>query len=195
MLNDDDRTHGRIVSIDPGSTTLGVAIIDYHPFTMEIVKSFSFTLNVGRMPLNTDTIEKHSDRYARIFMLMDLLVEIFIRYSPNHIVSESPFLKKRFPLAFAVLTEVVLCIRMAVKRYDAAMRLDMVEPSKAKAAVGAVITKGKEQKEPVRLALLAKLKELCFDRELSDTDFELLDEHSIDAIAVGYCKLEQLRTQ
>lgn len=195
MLNDDDRTFCRIVSIDPGSTTLGVAVIDYHPVTMEIVKSFSFTLNVGRMPLNTDTIEKHSDRYARIFKLMELLVEIFIKYSPNHIVSEAPFLKKRFPLAFAVLTEVVLCIRMAVKQYDAACKLDMVEPSKAKAAVGAIVTKGKEQKEPVRVALLAKIDELCFDANLSDTVFELLDEHSIDAIAVGYCKLEQLRAQ
>lgn len=195
MLNDDDRTHCRIVSIDPGSTTLGVAVIDYDPMTMKIVKTFSFTLNVGRMPLNTDTIEKHSDRYARIFMLMDLLVEIFIRYSPNHIVSEAPFLKKRFPLAFAVLTEVVLCIRMAVKRYDSAIRLDMVEPSKAKAAVGAIVTKGKEQKEPVRAALMLMLDDLCFDPELSDTVFELLDEHSIDAIAVGYCKLEQLRMQ
>ncbi len=185
----------RIIGIDPGSTTLGVTVIEYDIRTMSIVRTYSWTLNAGRLKLNELDIETHSERHARIFMLSELLYTTFVKYRPNFIITESPFLKKRFPLAFAVLTEVVYAIRLAVYRYDPFIPLDLVDPPTAKKAVGAKTVKGGNQKEPVHAALKLLQDTLHYDETLSTVTFNNLDEHSIDSMAVSYYKWKTLAEQ
>lgn len=184
----DERHCGRIVGIDPGSTTLGIAVIEYHLKTLEIVKSYCWTINAGRLDLNKNDVEEHNERYARIFKLSDVLYEKFRKLLPNFIISESPFMKKRFPLAFAVLTEVVFGIRVAVRRYDKTVKLELVDPMTAKKSVGAIVKKGGDQKTPVHDALRKLLPTLFFDESRSSYPFEELDEHSVDAFAIAYHK-------
>lgn len=184
----DERHYGRIIGIDPGSTTLGVSVIEYDIKTLAIVKTYSTTLNASKVPLNKHDVESHSDRYARIFKLSEMLLELFLKLRPNFIITESPFLKKRFPLTFAVLTEVVFAIRIAVKRYDPLQKLELVDPPTAKKAVGAKTVKGGDQKSPVHDALRLLLAILFFDPNRSIASFEELDEHSIDSMAVAYYK-------
>lgn len=183
------------MGIDPGSTTLGVTIIEYDVITLEITKTYSHTLNAGRIPLNENDVALNNERYARIFLLANILYELFREYGPNFVVSESPFLKRRFPLAFAVLTEVVFAIRMALHRYDPTIKLELVDPPTAKKAVGAIITKGKEQKNPVRDALIKLLPDLNYDPTHYEQEFLCLDEHSIDSIAIAYWKWVTLTTE
>ncbi|EKD22653.1 MAG: hypothetical protein ACD_84C00020G0001, partial [uncultured bacterium] len=79
-------------------------------------------------------------------------------------------------------------IRRAVMHYDIWTSLDFVDPPTVKKAVGA---HGKSQKYDVRKKVLA-LKELCYNGEIP---IELLDEHSIDALAVAYHRLIILRAR
>lgn len=195
MVSSDDYNDDyicRIIGIDPGSTTLGMTVLEYDCRTMKIVKTYSWTLNAGRLNLSELDTMMHSERYARIFELADILYEFFVKILPNSIITESPFLKKRFPLPFAVLTEVVFAVRLAVRRYDPSISLDLVDPPSAKKAVGAKTVKGGNQKEPVHAALRLLLDSLHFDETLSASTFNDLDEHSIDSMAVAYYKWNSL---
>lgn len=180
---------GRIIGIDPGSTTLGVSIIEYDVRTLKILRTCAYTLNASKMRLNELDIENHSDRYARIYELGDALYDLFVAAAPNFIISESPFLSRRMPTTFAVLTEVVFAIRYAVRKYDPTIKLDLVDPPSAKMAVGA---SGKAKKDQVHAALKKIEAEICFDEANSAFAFNLLDEHSVDAIAIGYYKWKKL---
>lgn len=188
---------GRIVGIDPGSTTLGCAMIEYDVRTFEILRTCAYTFNADKMKLDQLAVLNHSERFARIWDLSDALYEVFRDLQPTHIISESPFLKRKFPQAFAVLTEVVFGVRMAVRKYDPTMPLDLVDPPTAKMAVGAN-PKGKkgasqaEKKKEVHTALAKLLPELVFDSDNSVAAFEDLDEHSVDSIAIAYSKWKQL---
>lgn len=180
---------GRIIGIDPGSTTLGCTLLEYDVRTMEIIRLCAYTFNADKMRLDDLTTINHSERYARIFKLVDTLYDVFMKVRPNYIISESPFLKRRFPQAFAVLTEVVLSVRMAVRRYDPTMSLDLVDPPTAKMAVGAT---GKANKEEVHAALKKLLPTLHFDESKSAASFAELDEHSTDGAAIAYYKWKRL---
>lgn len=180
---------GRIVGIDPGSTTLGCALIEYDVRTLEILRTCTYTFNAAKMRLDDLVTLNYSERFARIFALEDALLGVFLDVRPNYIASESPFLKRRFPQAFAVLTEVVYAIRMAVRRYDPVMTLDLVDPPTAKIAVGST---GKGTKEQVHAALKKLLPVLHFDEAHSACRFEDLDEHSTDSMAIAYWRWTKL---
>ncbi|BAW19060.1 putative crossover junction endodeoxyribonuclease RuvC [Ralstonia phage RP31] len=182
---------GRIVGIDPGSTTLGCTLLEYDVRTMEILRLCAYTFNADKMRLDDLTVLNHSERYARIIELSEALYNVFLNVRPNFIISESPFLKRRFPQAFAVLTEVVFGIRMAVRKYDPTMQLDLVDPPTAKKAVGIVGKEDMKSKTKVH-ECLKKLILPKFDAAHSAAEFAELDEHSTDSGAIAYYKWKKL---
>ncbi len=182
---------GRIVGIDPGSTTLGCAVIEYDVRTLEILRTCTYTFNAGKMRLDDLAVLNHSERYARIYELEDALFDVFMDLSPNYIACESPFLKRRFPQAFGVLTEVVYAIRMAVRRYDPTMTLDLVDPPTAKKAVGVVRREDMSSKTKVH-ELVKEILYDKFDEAHSAEAFKDLDEHSTDSMAIAYWRWKRL---
>lgn len=187
--NDPDRQVGRIVGIDPGSTTLGFSILEYDLHTFEIVRCYASTINAGKMKLNELDIANHSERYARIYGLMDVLYERFVELQPTFVISESPFMAMRRPQAYGALVEVVFAIRSALRRYDPTMHLDLVDPPSAKNAIGAP---GNAKKEQVHVCLKKLLPTLHFDEVLSSRAFDDLDEHSVDGLAIAYSRWKKL---
>jgi Holliday junction resolvasome RuvABC endonuclease subunit len=183
---------GRIVGIDPGSTTLGCALIEYDVRTLAILRTCAYTFNADKMRLDDLASLNHSERFARIFALQQALYSVFLDLRPNIVISESPFLKRRFPTAFGVLTEVVFAIRMAVRQYDPTMQLDLIDPPSAKMATGAT---GKAKKDEVHAALKKLLAGLHFDPSYSAMPFNELDEHSVDAIAIAYSMWKKLTAE
>lgn len=186
---DSEQQVGRIVGIDPGSTTLGFAVLEYDLRTFEIVRTYARTFNAGKMKLNALDIANHSERYARIYELTDTLYDAFVELMPNFVISESPFMAMRRPQAYGALVEVVFAIRSALRKYDPTMSLDLIDPPSAKNAVGAA---GNAKKEQVHIAMKKLLPTLHFDESLSGASFDELDEHSVDGSAIAYSRWKKL---
>ncbi|MBW6072792.1 hypothetical protein KZ856_38130, partial [Pseudomonas aeruginosa] len=101
------------------------------------------------------------------------------------VIVESNYLG-RFATSFAALVECVAVIRSALFEYDPFIPLYMVDPTTVKTNVGMKKIKGTD-KEDVRRALVSRP-----DVVWGDVDHNQLDEHSIDAVAIGYYFLTQL---
>lgn len=176
----DDNTLVSVVGIDPGSDTMGVGIITFDIFSHVIESCEAYTFAGMKLPGSEWATEIASERIQRIGAHEANLVKIFRKVRPLAIASEAPFINKRFPQAGLVLTEVISAIRAAVRAYDQWRPLYMVEPSKAKNAVGA---SGGADKDKVKAAMLL-LPELV---NTALTPIVDLDEHSVDGLAVAMC--------
>lgn len=172
-----DEPH-RLLSIDPGTATMGITLWEWDVGSKlyRIVDCFTFEAK-DNDPLYDSTGETHGKRIARLIHLGDLLLNVLREFKPHAVICESPFLG-RFPQAFAGLIECIVTIRNALFRYDPFLPLYQVDPPSAKKATGMTFTK-KSTKEDVKTAL-QKRTDLVWD-----VDIDELDEHSIDAVAVG----------
>lgn len=182
-----------VVGIDPGSDTLGVGFLTFNVQTLEIVSTQALTLNGTRNGRGSFATQIHGDRMGRINSHKWELSRIFTAASPVSIACESPFMSRRMPAAFGALTEVVCAVREAAMLYDAWKPLVMIDPPTVKRAVGVSgKTGGPEGKKLMLQALLVMEQALHYD---GDVPMRLLDEHSIDALAVAYCHYNQLLEQ
>ena len=170
-----------IIGIDPGTVHLGVSVISIDAETREISGSIAFTIDASKLNKNSSwLIDTYGDRFSRIDFLTTELLDIFISYNPLIICAESPFFGLRHPSAFQALTEVICAIRNTVYKFDPWRTLRLVSPSEVKQAVFA---KGNATKITVKDSIRELLTELKYTGNIP---FDSLDEHSIDALAIGY---------
>lgn len=174
----------RTVAIDPGSNTLGYAILDLNLSTGEIALMGADTLvGVKMARSHPDFAETHGDRATRLHCHEEFLKALLDDCRPNAVISEAPYMG-RFPQAFMALIECLGAIRRAVISYDPYMPMETVDPPTAKKAVGAPGKGG--GKDIVREKVLA-LPTLI---NATGRPLTVLDEHAIDAVAVGYYKVK-----
>lgn len=170
-----------VIATDPGSQTLGLAVLSFDVETLDIIKTRAQTFTGDKLPyINQWTAAVHGDRIARIHAHRQNLYNILSYYKPILVACESPFYNPRRPNAYGALVEVMTEIRNAVIMYDPYMKLHTIDPPTVKKAVGAA---GNADKVAVRAALL-KIRD---NLKLTTEDIDSMDEHSIDAVAVGYC--------
>ena len=171
----------RFIALDPGTETLGVAVFEIDMVNRQAHVISAYTLHASRSHHHHESDALlYGDRYARLEAHCIALQRIFTQYQPAAIVSEAPFMG-RFPQAYAALVECVSMIQRAIREYSYTMVLEMVDPMTAKQAVG--VSKRGSNKLLVRDGVLA-LPDLVFN----GFDPRTLDEHAIDAIAVGYSR-------
>lgn len=174
-----------LIGIDPGSDTLGVGILNLDITTLNIVSSQAFTLHGLQNARGSWTTEIHGDRQGRIESHRERLLQLFQSVQPLDIACESPFINRRRPNAYGALTEVVSAVRRAVMQFDIWKQLVMIDPPTVKKAVGVSgKTGGPDGKKLMQRAVLA-MPEFCYNGHIP---IELLDEHSIDALAVAYAR-------
>lgn len=175
----------RIVSTDPGTDTLGAAILDLNLETLQVELAETHIFRGSQLQRNFPRVtELHGDRTARLMGHEENLLG-FLEYArPHSIISEGPYLG-RFPQAYAALVECVSAIRRAVIRYDQFAPLFVIDPSSVKKHMGVKGTSG--DKSAMTRALL-KVMEGPTPKLLnpSHIDINELDEHRVDAICVGY---------
>ena len=180
-----DPTLYRILSIDPGSFTLGWALLDLclveRVVTVENAGTFCSVFAPQQFPFLT---EQHGDRYTRLHHHQNALSQLLDLAKPQTVICESPYLG-RFPQAFETLVECLSMLRFTVADYDLGLAFETVDPPSAKKAVGASGRGG--DKQAVRLAL-SQLTKLRWGRVALNS----LDEHAVDAIAVGCYKVRTL---
>jgi Holliday junction resolvasome RuvABC endonuclease subunit len=188
VIPDTSPLSATLVGHDPGSDTFGVGILQFNILTLEIEQTDAFTLKGKKLGRGTWDTEVQGDLMGRIWALEEELFEIYLRYSPFMVGSESPFISRKFPQAGLVLTRVMCSIHRALQRYDHWQCLHTYEPGVVKNAAGA---SGRAGKDPVRDALLSH-PGLNYRGEVALKD---LDEHSIDSLAVCLAMLHELRTE
>lgn len=170
----------RIVAIDPGSSTLGTALLLVDPVERTITVGDAFTYNVGvRIDTQSLLFEMYGAKMERLNMIFRHMSEHLYQTQPHIFIAESPYVG-RFAAAYKALVEVRDVLRQALFNYDRTVQYEDVDPLTAKKAVGALVKKG--SKDNVRDSVLA-LPDLIWAPNVQKY---LLDEHSIDAIAVGY---------
>lgn len=179
----------RVVGIDPGTESLGFAVLDLSLSNRKVTVRHVETLKSQDVQKNYSLeLELHGARTARLMGMHDRLVVLLEVFQPHAVSTESPYMG-RFPQAFAALTECVSYVRRAVDRYDRYQSLESVDPPTAKKAVGMTVKRG-STKDDVKQAV-AKL-----DIEYAEgINLDDLDEHSVDAIAVAYHQVQILLDQ
>ena len=173
------------MGLDPGTNKLGVGIMCVDMKTSAIVSISAITLVGEKLAKGSWMSEMHGDRFGRIAVLQDQLAGILHAYQVVDIASESPFYSLRHPNAYGALTEVICAIRDAVVYYDCWKGLTLIDPPTVKIAVGA---KGNADKDVMKEKVMALLGQ----HYQGIIPINELDEHSVDAIAVVYCRWRQL---
>lgn len=177
-----------ILGIDPGSETLGVSCLVIEPVSLQIVSTQAMTFIGSKLNMNAWMESVHSARFARIDAHKENLKQLFTLTRPVCVVCESPFYNPRRPQAYGVLVETLDAIRHAVWEYDQHLGLNLIDPPTVKRSVGA---KGNADKDVMKQSVCA-LTDLNYQGQVP---LSLLDEHSIDAIAVAYSKLVEFRNK
>jgi Holliday junction resolvasome RuvABC endonuclease subunit len=176
-----------IIGMDPGSFSLGVAVLHFNIETLQIVSVEAWTLNGVKLAREYPwVVELHGDLEGRIHGMRERLFRTLMYFQPLLVASEAPFISKKFPQAGLVLTRVVSAVRHAVMQFDVWKTVDFIDPPTVKNAVGVKGNKGGKEGKDEMAKAVAKLVENGDIVYTGLTPLAELDEHSIDAIAVAY---------
>lgn len=168
------------IGIDPGTSNIGISIWTIGIESLEIKKVQAFTFDT--MDLNhrdQELEESHGVRFSRLVTMRKEIAAILRQIRPTSVACESPFYFSKRPGAFAPLVEVLYVLKCAVFDYDQTAPFITYDPSSIKNSIGA---SGNANKEIVKNTMKVLNPILLTTEYLRG-----LDEHSIDAIAVGYC--------
>lgn len=182
-----------LLGIDPGSSTLGVAILEINSITFSIVATTAYTIEATKLELFNTLDLRLPERERRLRAISKAISLCLEDYKPLTLAIESPFFNSRKPSAYDVLIETIYVLKQTARAYDLNLPIIEVDPPTAKKAIGVRRLKAKERrrlklttKDLVREALLP----LTALKLTSDIDS--LDEHSLDAIAVAYSSYKQI---
>lgn len=175
----DQPTLVTICGIDPGTECLGLSSIEFDVATRSIVKISANTLVSSRSHHYSSRIEElHGAQFARMQAHYETLRLFFMRTEPIAVACESPFYFKLRPGAYGPLSETMQAIKRSLFDSQPNTPFFVYPPSTVKKAVSAGAHCGKDE---MRVALLKHSLVVKY----YDGDISLLDEHSLDAIAVA----------
>lgn len=169
----------RTIGIDPGTMFLGLSVMEINLDDLTISNTYAFTLKGEKLSNSPILFENYGAKFSRISGMMYQITRVLDIVSPTIVTSESPFFNPTRPAAFEALIEVISQLRNTLFNYDPQIKLQLVDPSSVKNAVGA---KGGANKVTIKEALL-KLDTIYYR---GDVNMDLLDDNSIDSIAVNY---------
>ena len=177
----------RVMSFDPSTTNLGISVFD-----VNVMVRKPFELIYSNTIYGEKVIEHVNPQFddragtgvaARSYGLMRSVIKLVNIYEPDTAICEDNFLGVS-PKTFKQLIQAVAQIREAVNSVDG-LHLSYVPPREAKDIVGANFSA--TQKEDVHKGIL-KYRWL----KSKGIDLNLLDEHSVDSVAIGLFRCEQI---
>lgn len=171
----------RVVAADPGSIHFGICVfeIDFHLRSIIDIKPYTLRLDQLK-PYSGITEDNYEGISYRLEVLRHHFSFLLEEKSPAMVLCEAPFFNSRTPGAYSALLKAVSVVQSCVAENDPNTYFHLVEPLLVKKHVGASLSGDKEK---VRQALMAKTELMSLK---SEKEWLGYDEHSIDAIAVGY---------
>lgn len=170
----------RVLSIDPGTINLGYAL-SYTDFKNKLlIVDDCNTISIDTLVTKVHEYEfmnygKNITMYETIYRLA---TDLLNNFHPDFVVSESPYLNSKFPIPYAMLTICTQAVQKACFDYRFSLPFMFIDPASVKTGVGVKGNNG--DKNLMRNAVLQH------PNIKANIDLSLLDEHSIDSIAVGY---------
>ena len=170
------------IAIDPGINNTGVIL-----FTLSSDKKFTvinsrLILNIRKFTIEEKLIiKKYGDRVPKLQSILNGVNEV---YNSNKdlikgIIIEAPFYSSFRPQTFGSIIEVITLIKYNIA-YKLNIDFNLIEPLLIKKIFS---TKGMATKELMKEVLEQKVKN---NEIFVPFNVDILSEHEIDAIAVGY---------
>lgn len=184
MIIPDGYNSFNILSIDPGSINTGIAIISIENDMIQSIDARTIEVMKIRDRVGYD-VDSQPEKLIRLSNLARLFTDIVDRYKPIAVACESPFYNRKFPMAYGTLLTIMNNFQMALANYNQTIPFFTIEPRTVKSAVGAISLVGKDPVRDAVSRIPAIMNTLV-------PPLHSLDEHSIDAIAVGYAYLKSL---
>jgi Holliday junction resolvasome RuvABC endonuclease subunit len=176
----------KIMAVDPGLNKTGISIFNIELSTKQIISIDSTTLVNDHLPDNLPYFEEELPvRLLKLHKLRNAFLSLLEQNQPIGVAIESPFYNPGMPNAYGALTEVVTMFRGTIADYNHNIMVRMVEPLLAKKTIGAKLNNDKGE---VKRAIINNQD---LSRSLT-THIDLLDEHSIDSVAIGYTFLKNI---
>lgn len=171
----------RIMGIDPGTDTMGVAIVDVNIETNKPHLVFGMTIHASKeLSEHEDAVEIVGSRDVRIDIIGGHIKQILVAACPTLVVAESPFYRPGRANAYEALVECFKKLREVVRYYSPTLTLRRIDPVTAKNYVG--VSHVGDSKAAVEKAVIELYR--CTETEaIFDQCF---DEHTYDALAVTH---------
>lgn len=170
-----------IVAIDPSSNCTGVAIFKLDNTTGDILSIEADTIEVSKLIYDPAVEELHSDKMSRLMKLQHKFVQILDEYNPHVVVVEGCFFNPTRPNAFKSLSEVISLLHISSIEHNKNIPFITISPKTIKQSLNSLVItdKGKD-------IIKECIKNIPEIYNLVSNFIDNLDNHGIDAIAVGY---------
>lgn len=167
----------RIVGVDPGASHLGLAVLDWEWGAEQAEVAWSKTIHVKDATHDSDFTESCGKRDKRLQQLKDAWSEFLDLVGGTFFITETPFMLRSKLSAYESGVELQKMLREGLWDKHPQKLLHGINPIMVKSFVG-VVAKGTTKED-----MAAAVTKLYANHTL--IDLSVLDEHSIDAIAVA----------
>lgn len=196
--------HIRIIGIDPGLVSLGIACGTYDLVTQHLTVLTTILLT----PRNTANKKLRSlakfagNDIAAVQVIEDEIRPIFTQFKPDYIASESAFMQYRRPNAYKPLVLAIHTVgRVAAFYSNTPKSIANFAPKFIKRTFATSGCATKKEMDEQLLHHINYHKDITIP-SVSDLYMKAISEHEIDAIAVAYtlaktlqqiCKIQQIQ--
>ena len=173
-----------MLSIDPGNSTTGVAMWEIDAYTGTIISVSAQTLHAVRLR-DTSGLDPdlYPERTIKLYRMTSAMEMILSDVRPSIVACEACFMHRAFPMAYGSLLTISNAYRDALIRHNPNVPFYTVEPLLVKKMIGATSMKDKD-------AVTTAVSRVPEIMSALRTDLSTLDEHAVDAIAIGYAHLK-----
>jgi len=175
----------RLIAIDPSSKFNGIAIFTIEPTTFNILAIEPVLLDTSGMDMGTMDLPSSSNRLVRTASLFNKLL---INCNPLAICFEKPFIHGMFKGAFASLNAMTNTFLLSAKQFNPDLHVSWFSPAEVKKAIGGKAGRNSSGKDD--MLTLASNHPLIKEH----LDASQLNEHTIDALAIGLCWIEKFKS-
>jgi len=166
-----------IIGIDPGNNT-GISIFELSSIDMSILSISTYTVILNNMIVGMDIL---LERNLALNKICSCLYDMYI---PKAVAVEAAFLNSRFPKAVMQLSQYTSTIDQAFYNKDNFIKILRYPPKYIKKCIGG----GGNADKDGMLRAVKNIPEL-----LNNVNLDRLTEHEIDALAIGYVSITELR--
>lgn len=181
----------RILGVDPGTRRLGVATLTVEAKSLSILDVEAFTIK-STPEEEAEYSDIHQDRKLRIlYGQQRRFMEVLATRNPHVVCIEAPFYNPKRPGAFGPLAEVVSALKLAIMDYNIDLTIKVYPPDIIKKEMSC--HRGRDYTIDPKVLIRSKIDSINEIIEVADPPKLFWDQHSYDAIAVGYTYVQQSR--
>lgn len=176
-----------LISIDPGLNNIGIAVYRVNK-DLKILHIKAWTVDINKVKRIFNVSNSYPSRSIKIMKFKSILIGLLLRYKPYAVITESAFYNPLRPSAYGPLSEVISHIVSTIMEVNPNIFYHSLEPLLIKKMLKSGYSKGKLS----MLEAVSKVDEITDVLKGKITD---LDDHGVDAIAVGYSFLSIIKNE